>query len=612
MSTNETNMSSDDDDSSEFIDDPDMYEDEDAYQEAWARNQNKKIERRESARNNERKDNPYLINYYNTNVVDTTVKVNIPKFEFESLEYLFAFFHKIQRKYNTTLNQNTQWFVDNIYSERNIGNHVILKDKNKIIPEIDFIFDSPNQTLNGCKIYIGDREYDLNLLHEIINTYSNLFPTETRYIPFFVGLSEYNFEGLRKKKNIINHRNCLVYDKKEKKAYYYEPHGSYFDNFDSKWVTEKVFCILYNLLKDHGIEVIPPYVTTPYVNGLQSFDIGKYKKNELKGYCMLWSSFIIFILHYTNLTEIDTSLDIHKIINSSRMVYTNNRSTDNLSVQRIIQGFWLFLNNNKVKEMFEEHETNLIPVVTQIKFYVISPFYKYGCYKQSYPLKSVVRVMSLNKECRDKKLTIHYVTTIPQNTRPNRIDLQKIDQTFGSHLMQENEQHLPETYEEIYNIIDTTKTEILRKISQYINNNNSGSSPYEKFMKIVFTGLSEKKGLTKYEKTYYQQTTVLLNLIDLYEVTRTTLGDSKTYEFGGVILNTQLFLQIINFLCSSESEGIIYFPYNKANRKMFNDQMIYFINYTIEDLQKLLYAYNLTHDCKYHVEHELTTDETEL
>jgi hypothetical protein len=64
-----------------------------------------------------------------------------------------------------------------------------------------------------------------------------------------------------------------------------------------------------------------------------------------------------------------------------------------------------------------------------------------------------------------------------------------------------------------------------------------------------------------------------------------------------------LFLQIINFLCSPKSEGVIHFPYRR------NDQMIYFINNTIDDLQKILYAYNITHDCKYHVEHELRTEE---
>jgi len=280
----------------------------------------------------------------NTNVINTPNSIQVPKFEFENLEYLFAFFFKIQRKYNTTTHQNVQWFLDNIYSDININNNTLLSMYNVIIPEVEFTIDTENKFVKSIEIYIGKEKYDFNLLPNFINMYSNLFPNENRYIPFNVSFEDST--------GFIGHRNCLVYDKKEKKAYYFEPHGSYyFKNLKYKWITEKVFCILHDTLRYHGIEVIPSYVTTPYINGLQSIGGGdlEYKKNELEGYCMLWSSFIIFILHYTNLPEIDTSLDIQKIVNYSRIIYTNNCSTDNLIVQRIIQGFWLFLNKNKIK-----------------------------------------------------------------------------------------------------------------------------------------------------------------------------------------------------------------------------------------------------------------------
>jgi hypothetical protein len=597
--TNDTNMSSDDDDSSEFIDDADMYSDEDAFNEAFTRRENK----RERERQQQIDSNPYLNVYRNNNVDNTNVSVNriqVPKFEFRSLEELFASLFKEQRKYNSTINQSTtQWYQDILYSGRNIDNNVLIQDKNKIIPEIDITFTPQNCSASYAKIIIGEKTYDLSSLPKIIDMYSNLFPNETRYIPFNVTLTK-AFE-----KDNSRHANCLVYDKKENKAYYYEPHGSYFYDFDYKWASENVFCILYNLLKKHGIEVIPPYVNTPYIYGLQYLGNVQYKKNELEGYCMLWSSLIIFILHYTNLPEIDTSLNIQKIVNYSRIIYTNNCSTDNLIVQKIIQGYWLFLNTDRIKNIFNNHMQNLVNNTTQNRFYSLIPFYSFYCSTNSFPLQSIVRVRSLNGDCRDKKVTIHYtttITTIPENARPNRIDIQQIHQTFGSILIQQDLQQLPETYEEIYEAIDTIKNEILSQ-----QNNNSGSSISDSFMMSMMSSLPEKKRLLMYERTYYQETTVLSRLFDLYKVKKNnTISDSKTYKFGGIIIKCHLFLQIINFLCSSDSEGVIYFPYKR------NNQMIYFINDTIDDLQSLLYAYNLTHDCKYHVEHELTTDETDV
>ena len=508
--------------------------------------------------------------------MSTNNTINIPKFEFESLEYLFAFFFKIQRKYNTTTHQNVQWFVDNIYSAININNNILLNMNNVIIPELHFTVDTGTQFVQSVKIYIGREKYDFNLLPNFINMYSNLFPNENRIIPFNVNLQDL--------KGFINHRNCLVYDKKEKKAYYFEPHGSYFyESLKYKWVTEKVFCILHDTLKNHGIEVIPPYVTTPYINGLQSIGDLEYKKNELEGYCMLWSSFIIFILHYTNLPEIDTSLNIQKIVNYSRVVYTNNCSTDNLIVQRIIQGFWLFLNNNKIKQIFENYTSNLVPVVKQTQFDSPIPFNRHGCLNTSVILKSIVSVRSLNGECRDKNLTIHYSTRIPRNINPSRIDVQRINQTFGSNLIIQTT--LPDTYEQIFNEVNTIK---------------NNAFPNEQTI--------QKENLISYELTSFYPKTVLSSLFNLYNIDVSeeinVLNNMRSsYEFGGVIMKCQLFLQIINFLCSPKSEGVIHFPYRR------NDQMIYFINNTIDDLQKILYAYNITHDCKYHVEHELRTEE---